>query len=252
VDDALDSLFRAINDPIDPDLSARELAALGVVATATIASDLRHRRRVIGWLLGEIDQALPWKSKPAKRRPDHRRVPRKDRAAALLAAIGAWATDGDAPRHGRRRVAWILEQTAREHFGCHPPRSAHRDEIPFEHPALDAMARPLARDGHGHTSALGPEPEGGRVTHGYVSALAQLPEDPETIYGREEAIRVFRKTLSRRERETFDLPCSEPGAIVASRIGTTWKTVKTTRARIRQKASRWGTAVSIPNGRRAA
>jgi hypothetical protein len=133
-----------------------------------------------------------------------------------------------------------MEQAVREHFARHPPRRPLGPEIRRTYRTLDALATPRARDGHARTPPLSADPEetGGKHTR-RTHPETELPEDPETIYLHLEALARFRNTLSPLEQAVFDLPFSESDAVVASTVGTTAKTVKTTRQRIRAKARRW-------------
>jgi hypothetical protein len=246
-DELLDFFLAALADPIDPERTARDLAALGIIAEPDPASDLRDRKSLLAMLLANADVLLPWKQAACKGRPDPRKIPRDYRHAALLAALGAYLAAGE-QLEGEERIYWIMEQAAREHFACFPPTGAARDEIPFIHNALDAMATPQARDGHGRAQPLSADieespPAYARLIH---PRAWQLPEDPEAICARNERLDQFRGTLSPLEQLVFDQPFSDGERAVAWRVGTTWKTVKSTRQRIRDKARAWGDAANEP------
>jgi hypothetical protein len=178
--------------------------------------------------LAALDAAMPWKG-------PMRRVAPTERQAALLLALFA---DGRVER-GHERVCWLMEQAAREHFEVKPAAGANRPEIPFSHAGLDARATPYARDGHARAQPLPTDGEK-MAARRYVSPCAALPEDPETQYAMHEAVEQFAATLKGKERAIFDHPFSEPEEKIAQAVGTTAKTVKTARVRIRRKAKAYG------------
>jgi hypothetical protein len=245
-DELLDFFLAALADPIDPERTARFRAQFGIISEPDPAGDLRDRKRLLTMLLADADVLLPWKQAARKGRPDPRKIPRDYRHAALLAALGAYLAAGE-QLDGEERIDWIMGQAAREHFACFPPSGPARDEIPFIHNALDAMAMPQARDGHGRAQPLSADIEESRPAHSrLIHPRAQFPDDPETICARDEAVEQFGASLSPLEQRVFDEPFGDPEAAVAKRAGTTEKTVHSTRQRIRKRARAWGDAANEP------
>ncbi|WP_157061342.1 hypothetical protein [Anaeromyxobacter dehalogenans] len=181
---------------------------------------------VIGWLTWELVTTARWLTVAKKGSPRPALIPKKDRAAAILLAVGAYL-DLDDPPQGPERLAWIMEQAAREHFACVPSATAKREEMLYETEAIDAMqAWKRGRGGVRHAPRILPFAPG-------------RPLDPETLVAHEQEAACFRASLSPLEREVFD-GYGEDDALLAERAETTAKTVKSTRFRIRKKASAWG------------
>lgn len=151
--------------------------------------------------LANFDAALKWKGPMRSVRP-------LDRQTALYLAM---FVPGRVER-GPERIPWIMEQASREHYS-YPPKSTKRADMLHRDGLLDGMATPQA---------------------------VALPDDPEAVFARKETLEQFRASLSPLEQRVFDQPFSESDKIVAGRVGTTSKTVKSTRQRIRDKARAWG------------
>jgi hypothetical protein len=198
------------------------------------------------WLLWEIEVALPWTRSAEKGAPNPALIPSRDRGAALPGAVAAYlCADRDERPPVREAARWIAQQAAREHFAAHPPRRTLGREVRRTYATMDAMATPWARDGAARTAPLLADPEEARGTRRRNTHFAvELPEDPETLCAREQEIARFRASLSPREREVFDESFNESEAEVARLVGTTRKTVHSTRNRIRKKARAWGAGVS--------
>jgi hypothetical protein len=238
-EELLATLLSVLRDPLDPEQTVRDLAGLGIVAQPDPAGDLRARKTMISWLLAEADEILPWRRRAPSGRANASRIPPADRGAALLAAAGSYLT-AVKPPPPEQFVAWIMEEAARQHFACHPPRKAERAEIHFSPGAFEALVTPLARDGSTRARTPQEHSESSAKATPRVHPQAPFPDDPETLAAREEALAQFRATLTPTEQAVFDQPFSEAEAVVALRVGTTAKTVHSTRNRIRKKAKAWG------------
>jgi hypothetical protein len=238
-DELIAALLSVLRDPLDPEQTARDLAGLWIAAQQDPAGDLRARKSMLSWLLAEADQVLPWKRLPPKGRANAKLIPRSDRGAALLAAADAYLTAVDAPPSDQL-VAWIMEEAARQHFACQPPGKMDRAEIRFSPGAFEALVTPFARDGNARTRTPREDSDSSARVTPRVHPQAPYPDDPETIAARDEALAQFRVTLTPTEQRVFDEPFSDNEKTVALRVGTTWKTVKSTRQRIRRKAKWWG------------
>lgn len=275
--EAMGVLIRAARDSVEL-CRAVNVASLDPRGADEHAIILREQRQAIGSLLDTVVDQIPWDRAPRKGKADHRKIPRKHRGRAVLLAVGAYLA-AENPAAAVDPTTWIMEQAAREHFAGFGGARADRTEIAFEHRVIDALSSPLARDGHTrtrpalegsneHERALGgpsvarlsdatkPPADGARQklpvtawpSAGGVSPRAEFPEDPESICQREEIIQEFGNTLSPLELEVFDGPVGESLDEAADRAGTTWKTVKTARQRIRNKARAWAKRVDAePN-----
>jgi hypothetical protein len=230
-DEVVNALLVELRAPLDPEATAKFMADLGVVSSRPpdLADEIRGRKSALSFLLAEADLLLPWKRPVKKGRPNPGLIPRKDRGAALLAAAGAYLAAEDAPE-GAERLAWIMEEAARQHFGCVPSPSAKRDEVPYANDSLDRMQNWTRT-----TSGVRHAP---RV----LPYALQRPVDPETLVSRQQEVAHFRASLSPLEGEVLDGYDESDKALaqVVGSIATTAKTVKSTRGRIRAKARAWG------------
>jgi hypothetical protein len=195
----------------------------------------REPSDLIGWLLSESVDLLPWRRRPGKRRaPDPAKVPRKHRSAALLAAVDAYLSAADPPG-AQERIHWIQEQAAREHFACHPNPNAARDEKVWSPARLERYAGGQEpREG----PPARPPPPSPWGSSGERAALMR----PDQLCECEEEQERFRETLSPLERCVVDEPFSDSVDDVAARIGgtVTGNSVRTARQRIRGKARQYG------------
>jgi hypothetical protein len=233
-DEVVNALLVELRAPLDPEATARFMADLGVVLTSPpdLADEIRGRKSALSFLLAEADLLLPWKRPVRKGRPNPGLIPRKDRGAALLAAAGAYLAAEDAPSEGAERLAWIMEEAARQHFACVPSPRAKRDEVPYANDSLDRMQNwTRTKSGVRHAPRVLPY-------------ALQRPVDPETLVARHQEVAHFRSSLSPLEREVLD-GYGESDKALSQMVGsdaTTAKTVKSTRGRIRAKAKAWGVA----------
>jgi hypothetical protein len=193
-------------------------------------------------LLADLDACLPWMS-------DMKKAPRKDRLAALYLAVDRY-TDTTDPIVEADPAGWLLDEVKSIHDALTTTSAPVKE---WTDAKLDWLMSPDVWNGTGRAwqppRDAGEEGRvsGSKTYRTFPDASAATPVDPETAYGRQEVLAIFRDTLSPQERVVFDVSASTPAEVVArhlnARAGTTTataKSVKTCRARILKKARAFG------------